>query len=77
MTFKGVGLTPHCRGLASLAAEKVAARLGDLAPTRDMFADPEFEYREAVKFYQHDIDWANRMILGDSLQVGTSASRSR
>jgi len=42
-----------------------------------MFADPEFEYREAVKFCQHGIDWANRMILGDSLRVSTSASRSR
>jgi len=40
--------------------------------TRDLFADPQQEYREAVQFYQHDIDWTNRLILGDSLQVMAS-----
>jgi len=39
---------------------------------RDLFADPQQEYREAVRFYEHDVDWANRMILGDSLQVMAS-----
>ena len=29
------------------------------------FADPEQEYHEAVQFYKHDVDWANRLILGD------------
>ena len=27
---------------------------------------------EAVEFYKHDTEWANRMVLGDSLQVMTS-----
>src|SRR5213078_4855725 len=36
---------------------------------RSLFADPEQEYHEAVQFYRHDIDWTNRLILGDSLQV--------
>jgi len=35
---------------------------------RDLFADPEQEYREAVQFYKHPMDWTNRMILGDSLR---------
>lgn len=39
---------------------------------RDLFADPQQEYSKAVQFYQHDVDWANRMILGDSLQVMAS-----
>ena len=43
--------------------------------TRDLFADPQQEYREAVQFYQHDIDWTNRLILGDSLQVMASLAR--
>ena len=30
---------------------------------------------KAVQFYQHDMDWANRMILGDSLQVMASLAR--
>ncbi len=42
---------------------------------RSLFADPEQEYREAVQFYRHDVDWANRMILGDSLQVMASLAR--
>ena len=37
-----------------------------------MFADPQQEYREAVQFYQHDVDWSNRLILGDSLTVMSS-----
>jgi adenine-specific DNA-methyltransferase len=39
---------------------------------RDLFADPQQEYAKAVQFYRHDVDWANRMILGDSLQVMAS-----
>ncbi len=39
---------------------------------RDLFADPQQEYRDAVRFYEHDVDWSNRMILGDSLQVMAS-----
>lgn len=39
---------------------------------RDLFADPELEYRDAVKFYKHNMDWTNRLILGDSLQVMAS-----
>ena len=42
---------------------------------RDLFADPEQEYREAVQFYQHSMDWTNRMILGDSLAVMASLAR--
>lgn len=42
---------------------------------KDLFADPQQEYREAVQFYKHDVDWSNRMILGDSLQVMASLAR--
>jgi adenine-specific DNA-methyltransferase len=42
---------------------------------RELFADPEQEYAEAVQFYKHDVDWANRLILGDSLDVMSSLSR--
>jgi adenine-specific DNA-methyltransferase len=42
---------------------------------RDLFADPQQDYAKAVQFYQHDVDWANRMILGDSLQVMASLAR--
>ena len=39
---------------------------------RQLFADPQQEYHEAVQFYQHDVDWSNRLILGDSLTVMSS-----
>jgi adenine-specific DNA-methyltransferase len=42
---------------------------------RDLFADPQQSYAEAVQFYKFDVDWANRLILGDSLQVMASLAR--
>jgi len=42
---------------------------------RDLFADPQQDYARAVQFYQHDVDWSNRMILGDSLAVMASLAR--
>src|SRR5678815_3759698 len=42
---------------------------------RDLFADPQQPYSQAVQFYKHPVDWANRLILGDSLQVMTSLAR--
>jgi adenine-specific DNA-methyltransferase len=42
---------------------------------RHLFADPQQEYSKAVQFYKHDVDWSNRMILGDSLQVMASLAR--
>ncbi|MHC1724969.1 MAG: site-specific DNA-methyltransferase [Syntrophobacteraceae bacterium] len=42
---------------------------------RHLFADPQQEYTKAVQFYQHDVDWSNRMILGDSLEVMASLAR--
>lgn len=66
-----VALHIHER-IAAQAIVKVAARQD---VQRDLFADPKLTYREAVQFYQHDMDWANRMILGDSLQVMASLAR--
>lgn len=42
---------------------------------RDLFGDPQQSYAEAVQFYKHDVNWTNRMILGDSLQVMASLAR--
>jgi len=53
------------------AAEKAASEPGYVA---DLFADfnglPNTDAR--TEFYQHDANWTNRMILGDSLQVMAS-----
>ena len=63
-----VALHIHER-LSAKAILSVAARQD---VQRDMFADPQQDYRKAVQFYQHDVDWANRLILGDSLTVMSS-----
>jgi adenine-specific DNA-methyltransferase len=42
---------------------------------RDLFAESQAGFRDSRAYYQHDVDWANRLILGDSLQVMTSLAR--
>lgn len=39
---------------------------------RELFADPQFPLTQRIEFYQHEMDWANRLILGDSLLVMNS-----
>ena len=50
------------------------AKAGDLGEQTDLFGDfngiPEGV--DKTEFYQHDQNWSNRMILGDSLQVMAS-----
>lgn len=66
-----VALHIHER-LSTQAILKAAKREN---PQRDLFLDPEQEYREAVQFYKWPMDWTNRFILGDSLAVMASLSR--
>ncbi len=42
---------------------------------RSLFAAAEDDYAKAVQFYKHDVDWSNRLILGDSLEVMSSLAR--
>ena len=63
-----VALHIHER-VSATAILKVAERQN---VQRELFADPQQTYGEAVDFYQHDVDWANRLILGDSLTVMSS-----
>ena len=66
-----VALHIHER-VSTQAILKVAARKD---VTRDLFADPQLDYRQAVQFYRHEMDWTNRLILGDSLQVMASLAQ--
>ncbi len=66
-----VALHIHER-VSTQAILKIAARKD---VTRDLFADPQFDYHEAVQFYRHEMDWSNRLILGDSLQVMASLAQ--
>jgi adenine-specific DNA-methyltransferase len=56
------------------AAREAAERAAGKAEQLDLFADfngvPEGDAK--TEFYQHDANWSNRMILGDSLQVMAS-----
>ena len=63
----------HVHERVSAQAVVRAAQRQDVQ--RDLFADPQLSFGEAVRFYEHDIDWANRLILGDSLQVMASLAR--
>ena len=67
-TVDPVALHIHER-VSAKAILKVAERQN---VQREIFADPQQTYGEAVDFYQHDVDWANRLILGDSLTVMSS-----
>lgn len=60
----------HIHERISTQAIIKAATRQDVA--RSLFADPEQEYQEAVQFYRHEIDWTNRIILGDSFNVMAS-----
>lgn len=70
-TVDPVALHVHER-VSTQAVLRAAARQD---VTRDLFADPRLSYAQAVKFYQHPVDWANRLILGDSLQVMASLAQ--
>ena len=63
-----VALHIHER-VSAQAAIRIAARQN---VQRGLWADPELEYHEAVQFYEHEVDWSNRLILGDSLSVMNS-----
>lgn len=70
-TVDPVALHIHER-VSAQAILKVAARQD---ASKFLFADPEQEYHQAVQFYRHDVDWSNRLVLGDSLQVMSSLAR--
>ena len=67
-TVDPVALHVHER-VSTKAILKVAEREN---VQRQLFADPQQSYNKAVEFYKHDVDWANRLILGDSLMVMSS-----
>lgn len=66
-----VALHIHER-VSARAAMRVAARQD---AQRSLWADPQQDYHEAVQFYRHDVDWSNRLILGDSLLVMNSLAK--
>ena len=70
-TVDPVALHVHER-VSAKAILKVAEREN---VQRNLFADPQQTYDKAVEFYKHDVDWTNRLILGDSLMVMSSLAQ--
>lgn len=71
-TVDPVALHIHER-ISTQAILKVAARQD---VEKSLFGGgADQAYHEAVQFYRHDIDWTNRMILGDSLEVMSSLAK--
>jgi len=60
----------HIHERVSSKAILRAARREDVQ--RELFADADLALDQRVDFYRHDVDWANRLILGDSLVVMNS-----
>ena len=55
-----------------IAPEAIVSSLKREDPQIDLFAKPDLPLKELVEFYQHEMDWTNRLILGDSLLVMNS-----
>ncbi len=55
-----------------IAPEAIVRSLKRQDPQIDLFAKPDLPLKELVEFYQHEMDWTNRLILGDSLLVMNS-----
>lgn len=73
---RGFNVDPVALHIHERVSAQAIIKLAEREPLQpSLFADPELEYRQAVQFYQHDVDWANRLILGDSLTVMHSLAR--
>jgi adenine-specific DNA-methyltransferase len=63
----------HIHERVSTEAMLRAVRREDVQ--RTLFGDPQLSPGQELDFYQHQTDWANRLILGDSLLVMNSLIR--
>lgn len=55
-----------------LSAEKIVAAVRRTRPQQALFDIDHLDPDKAIEFYRHDLEWSNRMILGDSLLVMSS-----
>lgn len=55
-----------------LSAQKIVGSVRRQRTQQPLFDITELDPAKAVEFYQHEMNWTNRMILGDSLVVMTS-----
>ncbi|ODS33472.1 MAG: methyltransferase [Candidatus Scalindua rubra] len=55
-----------------IATEAIIRSVKRKDPQMYLFAKPDMPLKKLVEFYQHDMDWTNRLILGDSLLITNS-----
>jgi adenine-specific DNA-methyltransferase len=72
-SFEVDSVSLHIHERVSTAAVLRAVRREDVQ--RTLFSEPQFSLDQELAFYQHEMDWANRLILGDSLLVMNSLLR--
>src|SRR5579884_3947698 len=63
------------REAKSFLVDPVALHIHERVSAQAILKVAAREYNEAVQFYKHEVDWSNRLILGDSLQVMSSLAR--
>lgn len=67
-----VSLHIHERISTKAILESVKRKQQTVQTVLNLFAEPELPLDKRIEFYQHDVDWSNRLILGDSLLVMNS-----
>lgn len=65
-------LAPSIHVHEELSAQKIIGSVRNQRLQQPLFDLSALDPAEAVDFYHHDLEWSNRMILGDSLVVMTS-----
>jgi adenine-specific DNA-methyltransferase len=55
-----------------LSTQAIMAAVKKEPPQLSMFSDPQLERDKEIGFYEHEVGWTNRLIVGDSLVVMTS-----
>jgi len=55
-----------------LSTEAILSAVRKEPAQPSLFEDPELDQAKAIEFYEHEMGWTNRMVLGDSLTVMTS-----
>jgi len=69
-SFEVDAVSIHVHEAVSAAA--IIRTLRKEQPQLDLFADPQLDRSREVEFYQHEVGWRNRLIIGDSLIVMAS-----
>jgi adenine-specific DNA-methyltransferase len=62
----------HIHERISTKAILKAVEKRELFKQLKLFGEPDLPLDKRIEFYQHDMDWTNRLILGDSLLVMNS-----